>query len=242
MAVESCGGLIPACAGKTLKVGLKKGNSGAHPRVCGENLTAKRVSALSIGSSPRVRGKLFSNRVCKALCRLIPACAGKTCSLQMWQIACSAHPRVCGENVSNTRSACASSGSSPRVRGKRPPASRVHARPGLIPACAGKTSATFSAQTRTRAHPRVCGENFQSCVMSLPAAGSSPRVRGKLLVRARASGASGLIPACAGKTGWGILRGSENRAHPRVCGENSVNDPNASMAFGSSPRVRGKRR
>ena len=49
-----------------------------------------------------------------------------------------------------------------------------------------------------------------------------------------------LIPACAGKTldsaDWSL----DNRAHPRVCGENTVALRAMLPASGSSPRVRGK--
>ena len=50
-------GLIPACAGKTAVHGFADALSGAHPRVCGENLLERRARAIGAGSSPRVRGK-----------------------------------------------------------------------------------------------------------------------------------------------------------------------------------------
>ena len=51
-----------------------------------------------------------------------------------------------------------------------------------------------------------------------------------------------LIPACAGKTPHRKGPDRENRAHPRVCGENAggVNVPG--VGWGSSPRVRGKQK
>ena len=49
-----------------------------------------------------------------------------------------------------------------------------------------------------------------------------------------------LIPACAGKTRIPFLSSTAARAHPRVCGENQVNDFNTGEPAGSSPRVRGK--
>ena len=71
-------------------------------------------------------------------------------------------------------------------------------------------------------------------------AGSSPRVRGKPR-RAHGRRAGGrLIPACAGKTRPVPARQVRGRAHPRVCGENSLAAQDSERAWGSSPRVRGK--
>ena len=51
-------------------------------------------------------------------------------------------------------------------------------------------------------------------------AGSSPRVRGKLVGRMAVEARGGLIPACAGKTVRPALDAAYSEAHPRVCGEN----------------------
>ena len=50
-------GLIPACAGKTLRACMVTPGGMAHPRVCGENVEDRRRECLLAGSSPRVRGK-----------------------------------------------------------------------------------------------------------------------------------------------------------------------------------------
>ena len=95
---RECLRLIPACAGKTAAREACPRAPGAHPRVCGENAIDEIDYELSLGSSPRVRGKLSFKAVQMAGDRLIPACAGKTprgrCSLPTYR----AHPRVCGEN------------------------------------------------------------------------------------------------------------------------------------------------
>ena len=114
------GGLIPACAGKTLLGKLEGDEAGAHPRVCGENCPSV-VQATSVaGSSPRVRGKRSSRSLRPRLLRLIPACAGKTCSPSLPLKKAPAHPRVCGENGVGHFGDDSDRGSSPRVRGKRP--------------------------------------------------------------------------------------------------------------------------
>ena len=72
--------------------------------------------------------------------------------------------------------------------------------------------------------------------------GSSPRGRGKPSVRLRKCTPRGLIPAWAGKTKAARLCAKNDRAHPRVGGENSSHALATSSASGSSPRGRGKRR
>ena len=49
--------LIPAYAGKTYPSGRGPYHSGAHPRVCGENMGVKLDLKPNMGSSPRMRGK-----------------------------------------------------------------------------------------------------------------------------------------------------------------------------------------
>ena len=86
------------------------------------------------------------------------------------------------------------------MRGKpgwtRPPA----ALSGLIPAHAGKTEGGQVNRVLGEAHPRACGENDWTDLDTNGAAGSSPRMRGKLTAKSLTPFHSGLIPAHAGKT------------------------------------------
>ena len=213
----------------------------AHPRVCGENAAALDGGTAREGSSPRVRGKRLL-RLCRLrLAGLIPACAGKTRPVATRKAKTTAHPRVCGENLSLPVQCFMDEGSSPRVRGKRPCCRLhlVHLR--LIPACAGKTEEKCLVKRNLRAHPRVCGENLPLVSVAMVDRGSSPRVRGKPLSDLVGTLEDRLIPACAGKTKSRLCRIAPMPAHPRVCGENSLRF-SLSLGFGgSSPRVRGKR-
>ena len=110
--------LIPACAGKTWHRGSSAPCRGAHPRVCGENEFSGFRINLSLGSSPRVRGKPEFKREKFACVRLIPACAGKTSGAFPRGKQIRAHPRVCGENLEGVADQLLHLGSSPRVRGK----------------------------------------------------------------------------------------------------------------------------
>ena len=94
--------------------------TGAHPRVCGENI--RRLAGVEVvdGSSPRVRGKPIAPPSDNEGIRLIPACAGKTFAAKVPTLIGRAHPRVCGENPDELGTKVVGAGSSPRVRGKRP--------------------------------------------------------------------------------------------------------------------------
>ena len=155
-------GLIPACAGKTPRPPCARPVGRAHPRVCGENGASQASMTAGPGSSPRVRGKRSARVQIVGEHGLIPACAGKTCSLTAMVFALRAHPRVCGENGSISARASNAMGSSPRVRGKRSGTSKFSTILGLIPACAGKTPRLQARGPPGRAHPRVCGENLEA--------------------------------------------------------------------------------
>ena len=172
----------------------------AHPRVCGENEAYQVESVTQLGSSPRVRGKPGDSLAGDRAVGLIPACAGKTPALSRQQTQQTAHPRVCGENTHIHPESLSQVGSSPRVRGKRCLADGDQVGSGLIPACAGKTTAIEAIPGSKGAHPRVCGENRVVGGLGSGPAGSSPRVRGKPSSFQRLHLSRRLIPACAGKT------------------------------------------
>ena len=127
------------------------------------------------------------------------------------------------------------------MRGKHSQLEAVTVVLGLIPACAGKTCEHHSRTSQERAHPRVCGENMRTASASAEKPGSSPRVRGKLRSTMFDTVATGLIPACAGKTQGASRLAATPWAHPRVCGENGTRCEDTERTQGSSPRVRGKR-
>ena len=147
---------------------------------------------------------------------------------------------MCGENGRRPRGRHRIPGSSPSVRGKRPPTTRAAPHTGLIPACAGKTSSPSSRPWCPSAHPRVCGENWTNRGKTMPFESSSPSVRGKPAFDAKKFVKGRLIPACAGKTTPRRRRARQSRAHPRVCGENHATARRPERPTGSSPRVRGK--
>ena len=232
--------LIPARAGKTTRDPSSRSGLWAHPRACGENWANAGKTVPFEGSSPRVRGKRGRGREGRRLRGLIPARAGKTYENKTGQPITAAHPRACGENTLTTWPATGSSGSSPRVRGKRNHLAGQAPDAGLIPARAGKTRRRPRPGCSTRAHPRACGENTATPPPWLFDSGSSPRVRGKPSPSTTLRYILGLIPARAGKTGTRSPSPRASPAHPRACGENITRTIEIPVAFGSSPRVRGK--
>ena len=253
--------LIPARAGKTDQDPPGRGETRAHPRACGENWVKDNQETVKLGSSPRVRGKREHAHQGMLGARLIPARAGKTRKRCLSHWCRKAHPRACGENVSQDAGKLIGAGSSPRVRGKQWFEGTGQPTGRLIPARAGKTIRPQKRVRNDQAHPRACGENATVSAAARLASGSSPRVRGKLisyiittlvarLIPARAGkrelqapGAQpgGLIPARAGKTRQVSHAGEYWAAHPRACGENMAAAAGKTAAAGSSPRVRGKR-
>ena len=71
-------GLIPARAGKTLRINCMSSSLWAHPRAGGENSSVRGPEGAAAGSSPRGRGKLGLGPAHAGRIRLIPARAGKT--------------------------------------------------------------------------------------------------------------------------------------------------------------------
>ena len=214
----------------------------AHPRACGENHAQLMLLISDHGSSPRVRGKPHGRPSGPPRRGLIPARAGKTMFALVSAAKSTAHPRACGENQPEDGAEITLGGSSPRVRGKLEGPRRRGAETGLIPARAGKTPARPRRSRPSRAHPRACGENENSCASTHWASGSSPRVRGKLGPRCGSRRRPRLIPARAGKTSSSPPAQSGTWAHPRACGENGLGELLERAADGSSPRVRGKPR
>ena len=171
-----------------------------HPRGCGEHYLRSRSAFASGGSSPRVRGTPAGERQQASGRRFIPAGAGNT-SKSFWRTFSDAvHPRGCGEHSVRWRMISWSSGSSPRVRGtRRRQAAGSRAR-RFIPAGAGNTRGSKPHQFKRTVHPRGCGEHILCEAERLLVGGSSPRVRGTLLVQLKSLVIGRFIPAGAGNT------------------------------------------
>ena len=170
------------------------------------------------------------------------------------------HPRACGEHTSQS-AACASCGSSPRLRGTHDRSLTAGAELRFIPAPAGNTALAVP-HTRPTVHPRACGEHAIWHWCDSRPAGSSPRLRGThdlslaagvgAAVHPRACGehrserafatrSSGSSPRLRGTLYNPPLEVRHHAVHPRACGEHMLLGGSRSDKTGSSPRLRGTR-
>ena len=153
-----------------------------HPRVCGEKHTHLNGTFLNLGSPPRMRGKAPLLSKAPSECGITPAYAGKSDYRCVTAQAYWDHPRVCGEKSAHASWYPKVSGSPPRMRGKVSHVLFCEHRRKITPAYAGKRSLPSTLVSSSRDHPRVCGEKSSYRLKALPAAGSPPRMRGKVIM------------------------------------------------------------
>ena len=116
--VRVIGGLIPAHAGKTIRLTRRIRLPRAHPRSRGENRQLCMTILRGIGSSPLTRGKPTVPLDFNVVGGLIPAHAGKTLMRGSDTRNGQAHPRSRGENLATFALGLGVGGSSPLTRGK----------------------------------------------------------------------------------------------------------------------------
>ena len=127
------------------------------------------------------------------------------------------------------------------MRGKRVDTINYFAFLGITPADAGKTRYTRGGDRNRQDHPRGCGENEAVKYFVKPAAGSPPRMRGKLVSCSNVRSTFRITPADAGKTQQRLQLQTPLKDHPRGCGENQLGQLRFDTSIGSPPRMRGKR-
>ena len=132
-------GIIPAYAGSTERGRRLREHFGDHPRVCGEHLIRLPAAPMTPGSSPRMRGALFSQLGCATCQGIIPAYAGSTTPFHLKHLPKRDHPRVCGEHHLSAPYSFSGKGSSPRMRGAQTPTPSPTRSTRIIPAYAGST-------------------------------------------------------------------------------------------------------
>ena len=171
-----------------------------HPRACGANHLVEDGRQRAAGSSPRMRGKLLLRDVREPRPRIIPAYAGQTHISTSVTGRWTDHPRACGANATAVDNCVPGDGSSPRMRGKRPSRYDIRGCRRIIPAHAGQTAYRSQGPSRRSDHPRACGANRVRWRARGPRAGSSPRMRGKLIRDLDGDHRVRIIPAHAGQT------------------------------------------
>ena len=192
--------IIPAHAGQTSPFRPPPLSRSDHPRACGANVKVENLGTAFDGSSPRMRGKHTIPANLEDGMRIIPAHAGQTprvCRRTGWG---PDHPRACGANALPFGIVPPWTGSSPRMRGKRPMRTLLMPALRIIPAHAGQTEPHQAHEWTSSDHPRACGANVAFLEQLLEQYGSSPRMRGKREHEVAGLVLFRIIPAHAGQT------------------------------------------
>ena len=134
--------ITPAYAGRTVPTRSRSLMSRDHPRVCGENHPDQLLDRLDDGSPPRMRGELTTRRCRRGGFRITPAYAGRTPAEASLSPCRTDHPRVCGENLSQSAIGDTFKGSPPRMRGERTQERILVVMGRITPAYAGRTSSS----------------------------------------------------------------------------------------------------
>ncbi len=230
---------IPAHAGNTTASSAWPIWAAVHPRACGEHPVSNRQFPHRTGSSPRMRGTRVTERINLNIFRFIPAHAGNTDLKPEINRQAAVHPRACGEHSAGAIKRRWKYGSSPRMRGTLAIPIRTADGGRFIPAHAGNTLTAARARSARTVHPRACGEHGAEKPVRRALRGSSPRMRGTLIVNLERALIPRFIPAHAGNTSGSELLCAYCPVHPRACGEHQVCREIALHLHGSSPRMRG---
>ena len=144
-----------------------------------------------------------------------------------------------GEHPVSTERLVSLPGSSPHVRGALVARPVAHHGVGIIPACAGNTTAASSRRRASRDHPRMRGEHRANDCRCAATVESSPHARGALRKCYPSIRTDGIIPACAGSTRVGARVAQGPGDHPRMRGGHPLFHLVLSGLLGSSPHARG---
>ena len=137
---------------------------------------------MNLGSSPHMRGTHDCCTIFDSPQGIIPAYAGNTRWLHLMPLDYRDHPRICGEHSVWPYTPAIPAGSSPHMRGTPWTDDELRQAFGIIPAYAGNTPVQERPTSLQRDHPRICGEHYYPVTIPEDTLGSSPHMRGTLLV------------------------------------------------------------
>ena len=147
-----------------------------------------------------MRGKVHCKTDGLFCVRITPAYAGKSFFAAIHEVVWWDHPRLCGEKASLVEIHSSMTGSPPPMRGKDSQQSKRYNRTRITPAYAGKSFFVRPRFSRSRDHPRLCGEKgFYKKIPSVRI-GSPPPMRGKAVFARIHTYAPRITPAYAGKS------------------------------------------
>ena len=126
------------------------------------------------------------------------------------------------------------------MRGKDGRRQKRKPRVGITPAYAGKSLRGFAKVMALSDHPRICGEKKGKMEEKMKYTGLPPHMRGKGHEKEIRIHVTGITPAYAGKSGFGLACGFVVKDHPRICGEKLFLPILLDSPSGSPPHMRGK--
>ena len=170
--------ITPAHAGNSGEEPPEEGAGEDHPRTCGEQQSAPADNQSAMGSPPHMRGTVSSLTFMMPPFGITPAHAGNRRRLIYDMDRTTDHPRTCGEQFSDSVIPDIASGSPPHMRGTvYNPRYRSFLN-RITPAHAGNSVSSTLRGSRSRDHPRTCGEQFVLAGASRKPIGSPPHMRG----------------------------------------------------------------
>ncbi len=173
-------GITPTCVGKRPKKLDSAKHMWDHPHVCGEKLSMPTHMRSTMGSPPRVWGKVDRIQAVAFRIGITPTCVGKSPPLAADMLALQDHPHVCGEKRTVSSAFSFVSGSPPRVWGKVCGNTQQSNCGGITPTCVGKRYTSHGPPYLIADHPHVCGEKCGNSINCYVIIGSPPRVWGKV--------------------------------------------------------------
>ena len=147
-----------------------------------------------------MRGSLYLRLLIFARPGIIPAHAGLTFQAVPDKHPSWDHPRACGAHHEVSKGDYPMEGSSPRMRGSPSNAILAELNTGDHPRACGAHPLHTLNGLDNRDHPRACGAHIFFSIIFRLILGSSPRMRGSLIVLVILVIVEGIIPAHAGLT------------------------------------------
>ena len=193
-------GIIPARAGFTSRIFVRRRRMKDHPRSRGVYSREGRRRMVCGGSSPLARGlpRVMWSR--KGAARIIPARAGFTVTVNEDILRRADHPRSRGVYICASKKGPSPIGSSPLARGLHGVEVRTGNALRIIPARAGFTPTSTSSRRPRKDHPRSRGVYTLVRAETGAEFGSSPLARGLRCSPPGRSPSTRIIPARAGFT------------------------------------------
>ena len=110
----------------------------------------------------------------------------------------------------------------------------------FTPAYAGKIKCRLQRHSRHRVHPRIRGEDSRIKFIFHRHRGSPPHTRGRYILGSLQEGCTRFTPAYAGKILHRYASVDHEWVHPRIRGEDHVQDQHQHCRRGSPPHTRGR--